>query len=61
VNLPSPLSNLAPSWEQVNIFAAFDGYYSIYWASLVAACNAGPLGSSTVLGRSPGEGHVNPL
>ena len=36
MNLPSSLSNLAPSWEQVHTFAAFDGYYSIYWASLVA-------------------------
>ena len=39
----------------------------MYWASLVAqlgkesTCNAGDLGSTPWLGRSPGGGHGNPL
>ena len=31
------------------------------WASLVTACNAGDPGLISRLGRSPGEGHGNPL
>ena len=31
------------------------------WERVLLACNAGILGSNPRLGRSPGEGHGNPL
>ena len=47
--------------------AEVDQFYEDLWASLVAqtvknpTCNAGDLGLIPGLGRSPGEGHGNPL